>query len=105
VLARTLGLTPEEPTRTVIPLTAEVPLDWTTGGVVIPAGNLIGFLETVQVETEEGVTLTGDLRTALLLSDMVASDRVTLIGDPVLTLEHAPFPGERITDVIPVARI
>lgn len=105
VLARRLGLHPHDPKRTIEPLTATEPMRWTTGNRDVRPGQLIGFIETVRVDTEEAVSLTGSLRTALLAPGEVPTDRVVLHGDPVLRLEHRPFPGARITDVVPVARI
>ncbi|HWI23068.1 MAG TPA: hypothetical protein VNT22_10695 [Baekduia sp.] len=104
VLARRLGLTPEELNREYTPLIATEPVAWPSADTVVEPGRLIGFTEIVTF-TADAVQFSGRLRTALLTPGMLPSDRVTLHGDPVITLEHKPFPGDRITDLVPVARI
>lgn len=105
VLARRLGLTPGDAQRRYDPLLATQPTAWSTGDAEIETGKLIGFLATVRVETLEGVDFEGTLRTALLEPGELPSDNVTLHGDPVISLEHRPFPGARITNIVPMARV
>lgn len=105
VLARRLGLTPGEPVRSLEPLVAVAAMPWPTGGTTVEQGTMIGFEEVVTLSTAEGIDLHGILRTALQTVSEQPFDRVRLVGDPTLVLEHSPFPGDRITDVVPVNRI
>src|SRR5206468_1097742 len=66
VLARKLGLTPGEPERECLPLLAKQPMAWKTGQIEVQPGHLIGFVETIRVDTEEGVEFSGEMRLTLL---------------------------------------
>ncbi|MEU3617999.1 hypothetical protein ABZ725_37635 [Streptomyces sp. NPDC006872] len=105
VLARRLHLTPGGSRHTVEPVVASRPMPWATGKTVVEPGQLAGYVETTELSTLEGVEFTGTIRTALLGPDEVAYDRVELHGDPVVRLVISPFPGDRVTDVVPIARV
>lgn len=103
-LARCLGLTPGEIQRTIDPVIADHLMRWEVGDADVAAGTLAGFSETSWFDTDEGVHFTGTFFFCLLEPD-VPYDEVVLDGDPQLRLEHRPFPGDRITDVVPAARL
>ncbi|HWH27175.1 MAG TPA: Gfo/Idh/MocA family oxidoreductase [Pseudolysinimonas sp.] len=105
VLATRLGLTPGEIERDIRPVTRDVATVWRSADRTVEAGELVGFSETSIVHTLEGVKLRGTIVTALLDEGATTVDEVTISGDPELHLEHRPFPGGRITDVVPVARL
>lgn len=105
VLARRLGLTPGPAKRTLEPIIAEAPIEWKTAGETVAAGDMRGFSEAVDIETEEGVHFYGAITAEILPDGDLPYDRVQLTGDPVIRLEHKPFPGQRVTDLVPVARV
>lgn len=105
VLARRLGLTPSPAVRTFEPAVAAEVTRWASADREIDAGCMIGFTEHVVVETTEGVELRGSISVRLLAPGEEHGDRTILTGDPDLVLDHTPFPGDRITDVVPVNRI
>jgi hypothetical protein len=105
VLARRLGLQPGRVEARFEPCLAERACPWPAAGVDVPTGTLLGYAEHTVVPTVEGVVLEGTFTTVLMEPGRSSRDRVTLEGDPVLHLEHRPFPGDRITDIVPAARV
>ena len=104
VLARYLGLTPAEIEREIEPVLASRALRWRLGERDIAPGTLAGFSEKATFETAEGVSFSGTFYFCLTDPDQ-PYDELVLEGDPTLRIEHRPFPGDRITDTIPIARI
>jgi len=104
VLAQLLGLTPGEISRTIEPVVAATATRWRLGERDIAPGTLAGFTEIASFTTEEGVDFTGTFHFCLTDPEE-PYDELLLEGDPELRLEHRPFPGDRLTDTIPIARI
>lgn len=104
-LARKLGLHVTSTKRHTDLAIAAAPVEWKSQNVTVPAGSSTGLTETVTIETSEGVVLRGVFMAGLLKDGETHSDKVRIVGDPELTLDHTPYPGDRITDIAVVNRV
>lgn len=105
VCAQAFGFEPDALSTSINPIVNDEPVAWKSGSRLLPPGSVIGTEEVTSFQTNAGVDFRGYLRVRPLLSGEYPTDIVTIDADPVLRLEHTPFPGQQVTNIALVARI
>ncbi len=104
-LAASAGLTPGDAHPSVTPVVAEADVWSRSLGTEIPAGRLLGVVDTVVLDTLEGPTLSFEMAGRVYAEGQVDTNEWVVHGEPELRLFNDAVPTRLITCTSVVNRI